>query len=144
MIFRSNWDSANSSSLLTRVTKGQLEFAKYDLFLSEQIAGFLQRLQQYKDMDGTVLDNTVVFTAAVPAPPIGQKFAHAGSGRIQNGSSTWPVLEERRNQTKFTSAFCGPWAFKLNPSLTAPGSWTIRYSQPSDCRPTGQSDGLSD
>ena len=39
---------------------GQLEFAKYDLFLSEQIAGFLQRLQQYKDMDGTVLDNTVV------------------------------------------------------------------------------------
>lgn len=39
---------------------GQLEFAKYDLFLSQQIAGFLSRLQEYKDTDGTVLDNTIV------------------------------------------------------------------------------------
>jgi hypothetical protein len=39
---------------------GQLEFAKYDLFLSQQIAGFLQRLQQYQDRNGSVLDNTVV------------------------------------------------------------------------------------
>ena len=39
---------------------GQLEFAKYDLFLSEQIAGFLGRLQEYNDMDGTVLDNSIV------------------------------------------------------------------------------------
>jgi len=39
---------------------GQLEFAKYDLFLSQQIAGFLQRLQQYQDHNGSVLDNTVV------------------------------------------------------------------------------------
>lgn len=39
---------------------GQLEFAKYDLFLSEQIAKFLGRLQEYKDMDGTVLDNSIV------------------------------------------------------------------------------------
>jgi hypothetical protein len=39
---------------------GQLEFAKYDLFLSQQIAGFLSRLQQYKDADGTVLDNSLV------------------------------------------------------------------------------------
>ena len=39
---------------------GQLDFAKYDLFLSEQIAGFMNRLQQYKDVDGTLLDNTVL------------------------------------------------------------------------------------
>jgi hypothetical protein len=39
---------------------GQLAFAKYDLFLSEQIAGFLGRLQQYSDSQGSVLDNTIV------------------------------------------------------------------------------------
>lgn len=39
---------------------GQLDFAKYDLFLSEQIAGFLNRLQQYQDVDGTLLDNTLL------------------------------------------------------------------------------------
>ena len=39
---------------------GQLDFAKYDLFLSEQIAGFMDRLQKYKDMDGTLLDNTLL------------------------------------------------------------------------------------
>ena len=39
---------------------GQMDFAKYDLFLSEQIAEFLRRLQHYKDIDGTLLDNTVV------------------------------------------------------------------------------------
>jgi hypothetical protein len=39
---------------------GQLDFARYDLFLSEQIAGFMNRLQQYKDVDGTLLDNTVL------------------------------------------------------------------------------------
>lgn len=39
---------------------GQLEFAKYDLFLSEQISKFLARLQEYKDPNGTVLDNTIV------------------------------------------------------------------------------------
>ena len=39
---------------------GQLEFAKYDLFLSRQIAGFLKRLTEYRDRDGTILDNTIV------------------------------------------------------------------------------------
>ena len=40
--------------------KGQLNFAKYDLFLSEQIAHFLHRMNEYKDADGTVLDNSIV------------------------------------------------------------------------------------
>jgi hypothetical protein len=40
---------------------GQLEFAKYDLFLSEQLAYFFGRLQEFKDdKHGTVLDNSIV------------------------------------------------------------------------------------
>ena len=39
---------------------GQLEFAKFDLFLSEQVAHFLKRLTEYQDRDGSVLDNTIV------------------------------------------------------------------------------------
>lgn len=39
---------------------GQLEFAKYDLFLCQQLAHFLQRLNTYQDAEGSVLDNTIV------------------------------------------------------------------------------------
>lgn len=39
---------------------GQLLFAKYDQFLSQQIAFFLGRLNQFKDRSGPVLDNTIV------------------------------------------------------------------------------------
>ena len=39
---------------------GQLEFAKYDRFLSEQLAYFFGRMQEYKDTTGTVLDNSIV------------------------------------------------------------------------------------
>jgi hypothetical protein len=39
---------------------GQTDFAKYDRFLSEQLAYFFGRLQEYKDKDGTVLDNSIV------------------------------------------------------------------------------------
>jgi len=39
---------------------GQLAFAKFDLFLSKQIAHFLDRLNKYRDRDGSVLDNTIV------------------------------------------------------------------------------------
>ena len=40
--------------------EGQLAFAKYDLFLSEQLAYFMNRLVEYKDNDGSLLDNTIV------------------------------------------------------------------------------------
>lgn len=40
--------------------EGQLEFARYDLFLSEQIAYFLGRLEEFRDASGPVLDNTLV------------------------------------------------------------------------------------
>ncbi|HET6881989.1 MAG TPA: DUF1552 domain-containing protein [Pirellulales bacterium] len=40
--------------------EGQLQFAKYDLFLSEQLAYFFSRLEEYKDQNGPVLDNCIV------------------------------------------------------------------------------------
>ncbi|HAB14321.1 MAG TPA: hypothetical protein DCE47_21765 [Planctomycetaceae bacterium] len=39
---------------------GQLEFAKYDRFLSEQLAYFFGRLTEFKDKTGSVLDNSIV------------------------------------------------------------------------------------
>lgn len=39
---------------------GQMQFARYDLFLSEQLAHFLGQLDSYKDRNGSVLDNTIV------------------------------------------------------------------------------------
>ncbi len=40
--------------------EGQRDFARYDLFLSEQLAYFLGRLNEYRDVDSSVLDNTIV------------------------------------------------------------------------------------
>lgn len=39
---------------------GQLAFAKYDLFLSEQLAYFLGRLKQFPEQGNSVLENTIV------------------------------------------------------------------------------------
>jgi hypothetical protein len=39
---------------------GQLDFAKYDLFLSSQIAHFLDRMNGYQDRNGSALDNTII------------------------------------------------------------------------------------
>jgi hypothetical protein len=39
---------------------GQLDFAKFDLFLSKQIAHFLGKMNEYKDRNGRALDNTIV------------------------------------------------------------------------------------
>lgn len=40
--------------------EGQLNFAKYDQFLSRQLAHFFKRLNGYKDKNGTVLDNSII------------------------------------------------------------------------------------
>ncbi|MBM3765200.1 MAG: DUF1552 domain-containing protein [Acidobacteria bacterium] len=40
--------------------EGQLNFAKYDKFLCTQVAHFLGKLNEYKDRNGSVLDNTIV------------------------------------------------------------------------------------
>ena len=39
---------------------GQWEFAKYDRFLSHQLAHFFTQLASYQDRDGSLLDNTIV------------------------------------------------------------------------------------
>ena len=39
---------------------GQWEFAKYDRFLSQQLAHFFERMTSYEDREGTLLDNTIV------------------------------------------------------------------------------------
>ena len=39
---------------------GQLQFAKYDRFLSEQIAHFFSQLTRYRDSNGSLLENTIV------------------------------------------------------------------------------------
>lgn len=40
--------------------EGQLAFAKFDRFLSEQLAHFFGRLTEYRDREGSVFDNTIV------------------------------------------------------------------------------------
>jgi hypothetical protein len=40
--------------------EGQLDFAKYDLFLCQQVANFLGKLNTYQDRNGSVLDNSIV------------------------------------------------------------------------------------
>lgn len=40
--------------------EGQRQFAEYDLFLSHQLAHFFNRMSEYHDREGTVLDNTIV------------------------------------------------------------------------------------
>ena len=39
---------------------GQLMFAKYDRFLSEQIAYFFGRLNEFKDKNGSLMDNSII------------------------------------------------------------------------------------
>ena len=40
--------------------EGQLNFAKYDKFLCTQVAHFIGKLNEYKDRNGAVIDNTIV------------------------------------------------------------------------------------
>lgn len=64
---------------------GQLAFAKYDLFLSEQLAYFLGRLQQYQDAESSVLDNTIVLFgsgASTTHNPTNLPTLVAGGGRM--------------------------------------------------------------
>ena len=40
--------------------EGQRQFGEYDRFLSHQLLHFLNRMSEYRDREGTVLDNTIV------------------------------------------------------------------------------------
>ena len=81
---------------------GQLNFAKYDQFLSQQLAYFFSRLNDYQDRSGSVLDNSIVlygsgastthYSKNLPTMLIGGKnmglrhgnFWHDGETRLSN------------------------------------------------------------
>ncbi len=83
---------------------GQLAFAKYDLFLSEQLAYFLGRLQQYQDPGSSVLDNTIVLFgsgASTTHNPTNLPTLIAGGARMGLKHGThW-----RRPNTKMSDFF---------------------------------------
>ena len=65
---------------------GQLQFAKYDLFLSQQLAHFFERLICYKDRNGSVLDNTIVlFGSGASTTHNSPQLANVDSRRRQCG-----------------------------------------------------------
>lgn len=65
--------------------EGQLHFAKYDHFLSQQLAHFFEKMNSYKDRNGTVLDNTIVLFgsgASTTHNPINIPTLIAGGGNM--------------------------------------------------------------
>ena len=83
---------------------GQLAFAKYDLFLSEQLAYFFGRLQEYKDNNGSVLDNSIVLYgsgASTTHNPINLPTLIAGGANMGlNHGTYW-----RKDETRISNVF---------------------------------------
>ena len=77
---------------------GQLQFAKYDLFLSQQLAHFFEKLAGYQDRNGSVLDNTIVLfgSGASTTHPLPQP-ANSDRRRSQHGPRTWDLLATWRD-----------------------------------------------
>jgi hypothetical protein len=70
---------------------GQLDFSRYDLFLSQQLAHFLQKLTEYKDRNGPVLDNTIVMFGSGASTThnvhnIPTLIAGGGAMRVRHGA----------------------------------------------------------
>jgi hypothetical protein len=85
---------------------GQLAFAKYDLFLSEQIAHFLGRLQEFRDRDVSVLDNTIVLFgsgASTTHNPTNLPTLIAGGGAIGLKHGTYWKRAETRMSNVYLS-----------------------------------------
>jgi hypothetical protein len=71
--------------------EGQLDFSRYDLFLSQQLAHFLQKLTEYKDRNGAVLDNTIVMFGSGASTThnvhnIPTLIAGGGAMRVRHGA----------------------------------------------------------
>lgn len=85
---------------------GQLAFAKYDLFLSQQVAHFLGKLNRYTDREGTVLDNTIVLFgsgASTTHNPRNLPTLIAGGGNMGLRHGTfW-----RHNETRMSNVYLG-------------------------------------
>ncbi|MBM4004304.1 MAG: DUF1552 domain-containing protein [Planctomycetes bacterium] len=85
---------------------GQLAFARYDLFLSEQIAHFLGRLQEYRDPDTSVLDNTIVMFgsgASTTHNPTNLPTLIAGGGAMGLKHGTYWKRAETRMSNVYLS-----------------------------------------
>ncbi len=104
--------------------QGQLDFAKYDLFLSRRIAHFLGRLTEYTDRTGPAIDNTIVMfgsgastthfnhnlpTLIAGGANMGLNMASTGEAKVSRGCRTC------------TSAFCALCGWRKNTSRIAPG-----------------------
>ncbi len=84
--------------------EGQLEFSKYDLFLSQQIAHFLNQLCQYRDAKCCVLDNTIVLFgsgASTTHNPINLPTLIAGGSNMGLKHGTY----WRKEKTNMSSAY---------------------------------------
>ena len=83
---------------------GQLQFAKYDQFLSEQIAYFLGRLSEFHDAQGSVLDNSIVLFgsgASTTHNPTNLPTLLAGGARMGlNHGTYW-----RKDETPLSNVY---------------------------------------
>jgi hypothetical protein len=83
---------------------GLVQFAKYDLFLSQQIAHFLDRLNAYQDRQGSVLDNTIVLFgsgASTTHNPRNLPTLVAGGGNLGLKHGTY----WRRGETRMSNLY---------------------------------------
>ena len=77
--------------------EGQLAFARYDLFLSEQMAYFLGRLKEYQDVGSSVLDNTIVlYGSGASTTHNPTNSANADRRRRQHGFEPRHLLAQAR------------------------------------------------
>src|SRR3954451_331133 len=87
--------------------EGQLHFAKYDLFLSQRIAHFLGKLNEYQDRNGSVLDNTIVLYGSGASTThnshnIPTLLAGGANMGLKHGSY-WRASEETRMSNVYLS-----------------------------------------
>jgi hypothetical protein len=84
--------------------EGQLNFAKYDQFLSRQLAHFFTRLTEYRDRNGPVLDNTIVLFgsgASTTHNPRNLPTLVAGGGNLGLKHGTY----WRRGETRMSNLY---------------------------------------
>ena len=82
---------------------GQLQFAKYDQFLTEQLVHFFKRLQGYQDNRGTVLDNTIVLYGSQASTTHLPKNLPTLIASGANGPAARPILA--RGDTQMSDVF---------------------------------------
>ena len=80
---------------------GQWQFAKYDLFLSQQLAHFFERMSGYQDRNGSVLDNTIVlFGSGASTTHYPKNLPTLVAGGANNRSSAAPSRHFPRHETR--------------------------------------------